>query len=122
LKPTEAELGVPIHPAADFLDSYDAGKGQRYYLFGTNALYADIVAYYKNKLKDSGREIFKAPATQEFDLGKFRDDTMAFPPSVTIKDYTWTMDGGSSAGYLFVTGTTEKRYRTIIQIVPVTGK
>src|SRR5213079_2638624 len=35
--PTEATLGVQIYPGAEFLGSFDAGKGQRYYLFGTNA-------------------------------------------------------------------------------------
>jgi hypothetical protein len=42
---------------------------------------------------------------------------MAYPPSVVVKDYTW--NGGT--GYLAVSGTTEKRYRTIIQIVPITA-
>jgi hypothetical protein len=121
-RPTERELGVPIYPTADYLDSYDAGQGQRYYLFGTNAAYADIVAYYKNVLHDSGRELFKAPAMQEFDLGKFRDDTMAYPPSVVVKDYTWALDGGRSDGYLAFDGTKEKRYKTVIQIVPATAK
>ncbi len=121
-RPTETDLGAPIYPAADFLDSYDAGKGQRYYIFGAAAFYADIVTYYKNKLKDSGRELFKSPPMQQFDLGRFKDDTMAYPPSVVIKDYTWGLDGQRSDGYLFVNGTTEKRYRTIIQIVPNTGK
>jgi hypothetical protein len=41
---------------------------------------------------------------------------MAFPPSVVVKDYTW--NGGQ--GFLAVSGTTERRYRTIIQIVPPT--
>jgi hypothetical protein len=117
-RPTERDLGVSIYPAADYLDSYDAGRGQRYYLFGTNAAYADIVAYYKNMLHDSGHELFKAPAMQQFDLGKFRDDTMVYPPSVVVKDYTWALDGQRSEGYLVVDGTREKRYKTVIQIVP----
>jgi hypothetical protein len=121
-RPTERDLGVPIYPAADYLDAYDAGHGQRYYLFGTNAPFADIVAYYKNMLHDSGHELFKAPAMQQFDLGKFRDDTMAYPPSVVVKDYTWSLDGQRSDGYLAVDGTREKRYKTVIQIVPATGK
>jgi hypothetical protein len=121
-RPTETDLGAPIYPAADFLDAYDAGKGQRYYIFGTAAYYADIVTYYKNKLKDSGRELLKSPPMQQFDLGRFKDDTMAYPPSVVIKDYTWGLDGQRSDGYLFVSGTVEKRYRTIIQIVPNTPK
>lgn len=106
--------GVPIYPGAEFLESYDAGQGQRFYLYGTNTPYADIVQYYKMTLKSSGRELFKAPAMQQFDLGRFQDDAMAYPPSVVVKDYTW-MD---APGYLHVSGTTETRYKTIIQIVP----
>jgi len=121
-RPTERDLGVPIYPAAEYLESYDAGHGQRFYLFGTNTAFADIVAYYKNMLHDSGRELFKAPAMQQFDLGKFRDDTMAYPPSVVVKDYTWAPDGQRSDGYLAVDGTRGKRYKTVIQIVPATGK
>ena len=51
---------------------------------------------------------------QLWELGKFQDQTMAFPPSVTVKDFGW----GGSAGYLFVDGTKEKRFKTVIQIVP----
>ena len=39
--------------------------------------------------------LFETPPTHQFEIGRFRDETMAFPPSVTIKDYTW----GGSAGY-----------------------
>jgi hypothetical protein len=83
-------------------------------LFGSNTTYADNVAFYKKALKDGGRELFKAPAMQQFDIGRFRQETMAFPPSVVVKDYTWN----NSEGYLFVDGTREKRFKTIIQIVP----
>jgi hypothetical protein len=38
---------------------------------------------------------------------------MAYPPSVVIKDYT----SSNSPGYLHVSGTVEKRFKTIIQIV-----
>ena len=31
-----------------------------------------------------------------FDTGRFREEAMAFPPSVTVKDYTW----GGKGGYL----------------------
>src|SRR5262245_10143990 len=41
--PTDASLGMPIYPSAEFLSSYDAGRGQRYYLFGTNTPFAQIV-------------------------------------------------------------------------------
>lgn len=121
-RPTDQELGVTVYPAAEFIEAYDAGRGQHYFLFGTNAAYADIVAYYRNVLHDDGHEIFKAPAMEEFDLGRFRDDAMAYPPSVVVKDYTWTLDGQRSDGYLAVYGTTEKRFKTVIQIVPATGK
>lgn len=112
--PTEASLGAPIYPTAEFIDSFDAGRGQRYYLFGTNAAFAEIVAYYKNVLKNGGRSVADTPAMQLWELGKFQDQTMAFPPSVTVKDFGW----GGSAGYLFVDGTKEKRFKTVIQIVP----
>jgi hypothetical protein len=50
-----------------------------------------------------------------FDIGRFREETMAFPPSVTVKDYTW----GGSAGYLNPKeGGEPARFKTIIQIVP----
>jgi hypothetical protein len=113
--PTEASLGVPLYPGAEFLASYDAGKGQRYYLFGTNTPFAEIVNYYRTVLKQKGDLIYDEPAIHEFDIGKFKEETMAFPPSVTVKDYTW----GGSAGYLNPKrGKQPARFKTIIQIVP----
>ncbi len=113
--PTEATLGVPVYPGAEFLVSYHAGKGQRFYLFGTNASFAEIVAYYRTRLKQRGELVFDAPATHMFDIGRFREETMAFPPSVTVKDYTWN----GSPGYLNPhPGKGPERFRTIIQIVP----
>jgi hypothetical protein len=113
--PTEATLGVPVYPGAQFLASYDAGKGQRFYLFGTNASFAEIVAYYRTLLKQRGELVFDAPATHMFDIGRFREQTMAFPPSVTVKDYTWN----GSPGYLNPDpGKGPQRFRTVIQIVP----
>ena len=85
--PTEATLGVPIYPGAQFIASYDAGRGQRYYLFGSAASFVDLVAYYRTALKQKGELVFEAPATHQFDVGKFREETMAFPPGVTIKDF-----------------------------------
>jgi hypothetical protein len=115
--PTEATLGVQIYPNAEFLQSFDAGKGQRYYLFGTNSTFVEIVNYYKTVLKQKGELIYDEPAIHEFDIGKFKEETMAFPPSVTVKDYTW----GGSAGYLNPKrGKQPARFKTIIQIVPAT--
>jgi hypothetical protein len=113
--PTESTLGVQLYPGAEFLGSFDAGKGQRYYLFGTNASFTEIVNYYKVVLKQKGELVFEEPAVHEFDIGKFKEDTMAFPPSVTVKDYAW----GGSAGYLNPKrGKEPARFKTVIQIVP----
>jgi len=113
-QPTEATLGVPVYPGAAYLGAFDAGRGQSYYLFGTKASYTDIVNYYKIVLKDKGEEVFDAPGTYMFEVGKFREESMVFPPGVTVKDYTWN----GSEGYLSVNGATGTRYPTIIQIVP----
>ena len=117
--PTEAMLGVPIYPAAQFLASYDAGRGQRYYIFGSGASYNDLVTYYRTALKQRGDLVFDVPATYIFEVGRFREETMAFPPSVTIKDYTSEM----SAGYPNPKpGGQPARFPSIIQIVPVTER
>ena len=113
----QAPQGLPVYPTAEFIDGFDAGSGQRFYLYGTDMPFEDIVAYYRNLLKNGGRELFREPPTRQFDLGRYQETTMAYPPSVVVKDYTWN----GSPGYLAVSGTTEKRYRTVIQIVPVTA-
>ena len=114
-KPTIDMLGVQIYPGAEFLASYDAGRGQRYYLFGTNATFDDIVSYYRTVLKEKGDLVYEQPLIQEFDIGKYKEETMAFPPSVTVKDYST----GNMQGYMHVApGQPAKRYRTIIQVVP----
>ena len=65
-------------------------------------------------MKNGGRTIFEAPAMQQWDLGKFQEQTMSYPPSIVVKDYSWN----GSEGYLFVDGAKEKRFKTVIQIVP----
>lgn len=113
--PNEASLGVPLYPGAEFIGSFDAGKRQRYYLFGTNAGFLEIVNYYKAALKQKGELVYEEPAIHQFDIGKYKEETMAFPPSVTVKDYTW----GGSAGYLNPKrGKQPERFKTIIQVVP----
>jgi hypothetical protein len=113
--PGEAALGVPVYPGAQFIASYDAGRGQRYYLFGTNATFVEIVAYYRTLLKQRGDLVYEQPPIHMFDVGRFREETMAFPPGVTVKDYTW----GGSEGYMNPKpGGTPARFRTVIQIVP----
>jgi len=116
--PTEVALGVAIFPTAVFLGSFNAGQGQRYYLFGATASFADLVTYYRGVLKDRGELVFDAPAVHMFDTGRFREEAMAFPPSVTVKDYTW----GGKGGYLNpIRGGQPARFPTIIQIVPATA-
>jgi hypothetical protein len=113
--PTAASLGLPIYPAAQFIASYDAGRGQRFYLFGTTASFAEMVAYYRTYLKDRGDFVYEEPPTHMFEVGRFREETMAFPPGVTIKDYTW----GGSKGYPNPKrGTQPERFPTIIMLVP----
>jgi hypothetical protein len=114
--PTEAQLGVPVYPGAKFLRSFDAGQGQRYYLYGSTASFAELVLYYRTQLKDRGDLVYDEPPVHMFEVGRFREETMAFPPGVTVKDYTW----GGGKGYLVPTpGANPSRYPTVIQIVPV---
>lgn len=114
-QPTEATLGFPIYPTAQFIASYDAGRAQRYYIFGTTTPFAELVAYYRTVLKERGNQVFEEPPTHMFEVGRFREETMAFPPGVTIKDWTW----GGTAGYPNPKpGAQPARFRSIIMIVP----
>jgi hypothetical protein len=113
--PSEATLGFPIYPGAQFIASYDAGRAQRYYIFGSTTGFAELVTYYRTVLKDKGNVVFQDPPTHMFEVGKFNNDTMAFPPGVTIKDFTW----GGSQGYANPKpGAQPARFPSIIQIVP----
>jgi hypothetical protein len=113
--PSESTLGFPVYPGARFLASYDAGKGQRYYLFGTTSPFTELVNYYRTQLKEKGNLVFEQPATHMFEVGRFRDDTMAFPPGVTVKDWT----SGGSKGYPNPKmGEEPARFPTVIMIVP----
>jgi hypothetical protein len=117
--PTEATLGVAVYPGAQFITSYNAGRGQRFYIFGSAASFVDLVTFYRTVLKQKGELVFEVPATHEFDVGKFREDTMAFPPGVTIKDYQSEL----SQGYPNPKpGGQPARFPSIIQIVPVTER
>jgi hypothetical protein len=117
--PSEGMLGVPIYPGAQFITSYDAGRGQRYYIFGSAATFVDLVNYYRAVLKQKGELVYEVPATHEFDVGKYNEDTMAFPPGVTIKDY----QSDVSQGYPNPKpGGQPARFPTLIQIVPVVAR
>lgn len=110
-----ADLGFPVMPAAQFLGAYDAGRGQRYHVFGTTSPFADVVTFYRTQLNEKGNLVFREPPTHMFEVGRFREETMAFPPGVTVKDWTW----GGSQGYLNPkAGAQPARFPTIIMIVP----
>jgi hypothetical protein len=113
--PAAAVVWFPVYPSAQFLASYDAGRNQRYYLYGTTAPFADIVNYYRTQLDEKGNLVFREPPTHMFEVGRFREETMAFPPGVTVKDWTW----GGSQGYPNQRrGVQPARFPTIIMIVP----
>ena len=111
--PTEATLGVPVYPNAQYISSYDAGRGQRFHLFGTSAGFAAMVRYYSVVLRERGRRVYDAPPIHQFETARFRDREMNFRPSVTVKDYTWN----GAAGYINTTpGGDPAAFPTIIQI------
>jgi hypothetical protein len=113
--PAAAVVWFPVYPSAQFLASYDAGRSQRYYVYGTTAPFADIVNYYRTQLDERGNLVFREPPTHMFEVGRFREETMAFPPGVTVKDWTW----GGSQGYPNPKrGVQPARFPTIIMIVP----
>jgi hypothetical protein len=113
--PPNSSLGVPLYPGAQFLSSFDAGRGQRYFWFGSTASFVEVVAFYRGALKQKGELVFDAPATHEFDVGRFKEETMAFPPGVTVKDFHSEV----SQGYPNPKpGGQPGRFPTIIQIVP----
>jgi hypothetical protein len=110
-------LGASIYPSAQFLGSYDAGRGQRYYLFGTSSAYAEVVLYYQKQIGERGDVVLKDPPTHQFfgdPFARYREETMVFPPGVTVKDWT----AGGSTGYPNPKpGAVPARFPTIIMIV-----
>jgi hypothetical protein len=112
--------GIPLYPGVQLLMTTDlrptteGGKTQKLFVFGTNDTYAGIVNFYRTALRKNGEEVSRVPAIQQFDLGSFDANTMAQRPSVIVKDYTWP----EPQGYLHADGKTEKRYRSLVQIIP----
>src|SRR5262245_2765679 len=45
--PSEELLGVKVHPSGQFIGSYDAGRGQRFYLYGSTLSFVELVTYYR---------------------------------------------------------------------------
>ena len=79
--PTAVVLGVSLYPTAQFIRSYDAGRGQRFYIFATPSSFADVVNYYRNLLKQRGELVFERPATQFFENGRFRESRWRCRPA-----------------------------------------
>ena len=112
--PSATTVGFPVFPGAQYLAVYEAGKGQRYYIYGSTAPYAELVDWYQTQLRDRGDEVFVEPATHMF-AQRFREETMAFPPGVTVKDWT----SGGSQGYPNPRpGAQPPRFPVVIMIVP----
>src|SRR4029079_13744048 len=56
--PADVAAGLPgvMYPSSQLLQTFELGRSQRCFLYGTNASFAEVLAYYKQQLKDSGRE------------------------------------------------------------------
>ncbi|MEK6630577.1 MAG: hypothetical protein AABY89_07570, partial [Acidobacteriota bacterium] len=66
-----------------------------------------------------GELVFEEPPTHTFDVGKYKDTDVAFPPGVTIKDYMW----GGGIGYANPKpGASPASFPTVIQIVAAPGR
>ena len=79
----------------------------------------ELVNYYRTALKQRGELVYEVPATHSFDVGRYNEDTMAFPPGVVIKDF----QSDVSPGYPNPKpGGQPARFPTVIQIVPVTQR
>lgn len=109
----DINTGVALYPDAVLLGTYEAGPGQPFYVYGSQSTYANVVEFYRGTLKDRGRQLFGGPMHQ-FDLGRYRRETMTLQPAVTVKDYLWN----GREGYIHVNGLASTKYPTIIQIVP----
>ena len=59
--------------------------------------------------------MFEEPPTHLFEVGRFREDAVAFPPGVTVKDYTRIPAHGYPNPK---SGAQPDRFPTIIQFVP----
>jgi hypothetical protein len=113
--PAACQQGAPVMAGAQYLESYDAGMGQSFCLYGSTQTFTEVVMYYRTVLKDRGELVFDVPATHMFEVGRFKENEVAFPPGVTVKDYT----SGGSPGYMNPRlGATPAFFPTVIQIVP----
>ncbi len=109
-------LGIPRYPGSQFLHQFDAGGNQTFYLFGTTDTYATVVAFYRERLKKKGDEIFVTPATWVFEIQN--RDEWAYPVGVTVRDHT----AGGLHGYPnHRPGATPASFPTVIVITSWPG-
>ena len=92
--------GVPLYPTAEYLDTFDAGAASSTSLRHERAVRRDRVVLQDDAQDRRARSCSARQPTHQFDLGRFQEERMAFPPSVVVKDYTWN----NSPGYLYVVG------------------
>ena len=80
-------LGVPLYPGRAVHRVVRRRPRPAVLPLRLDAAFVGLVTYYRTLLKQRGELVFDVPATHQFDVGRFREETMAFPPGVTIKDY-----------------------------------
>jgi len=81
--------------------------------------FVQTVEWYRASLKQKGELVYDVPATLEFDVGKYDEDRMAFPPGVTVKDYQSEISQGYPNPKR---GAQPERFPTLLQIVAVTAR
>ena len=105
-------------PNAVFLTSYDAGRGQRYYLYGATGSFVELVAYYRTLLKNKGTQVFDQPLDPHLRSRPLQRDHDGVSAE---RD-----DQGLQRGYCRrrrrlpepEAGAKPERFATVIQIVP----
>ena len=69
---TERCSACPLYPGAQFITSYDAGRDQRYYLFGSAGSFVDLVAYYRTRAQTEGRARLRGAGDARVRRGQVR--------------------------------------------------
>ena len=65
-------------------------------------------------MKDGGERVYDEPPVHLWEVGQYKEETMAYPPGITVKDYA----GGSKGWLNPKPNANPARFVTIIQIVP----
>jgi len=103
---------VPLYPGAQYIASYNAGRNQRFYLYGTTASFVDLVTFYRTVLKQRGTWCLMLQRPTSSTSGDFgRNDVLS--PRVTVKISVADLAGLSESS----PGGVPARFPTVIQIV-----